>query len=141
MSFFANPDFYLQTAEGDIVKFFKAAEAGVEHAAQDFINVLGWVQSNAGEIAGFLAALLGTATSAAGGPIAIPATLISGANLLNEGMQLLNSAVTAAQQNASGTATQQAVAALAAAYSKFKEVQAATASAASVTTTPAAAHA
>lgn len=137
MSFFQNPDFYIQTAEADIVRFFQKVESEAQIIEQDFLNVLSWVQSNAGEIASFVAGLLGVAASVSGG--SIPAALLSAQSALNQGMQLVNSAVTAAQsQKASGgSVNAQTVAALSAAYSQFKSAQAAAATLAATTTAPA----
>lgn len=141
MSFFQNPDFYLQTAEADIVKFFTKVESEVQVIEQDFLNVLSWVQSNASEIASFVAGLLGVAASVSGGQI--PAALLSATNSLNTGIQLINSAVAAAQaQKTSGASVNaQTVAALSAAYAQFKSAQASAATVAATATTPAAAPA
>lgn len=136
MSFFQNPSFYIQTAEADIVSFFKSAEAEVTVIEQDFLSVLGWVQANASEIAAFVAGLLGVAASVSGGQI--PAALLSAQAALNTGMQLVNSAVAAAQaqQAAGGTVNAQTVSALSAAYAQFKTAQASAATLAATTTTP-----
>lgn len=137
MSFFQNPDFYIQTAEADIVKFFQKVGSEVQVVEQDFLNVLGWVQSNASEIASFVAGLLGVAASVSGG--SIPAALLSAQAALNQGMQLVNSAVAAAQaqKSAGSSVNAQTVAALSAAYAQFKNAQSAAASLAA-TSVPAA---
>jgi hypothetical protein len=139
MSFFQNPSFYIQTAETDIVKFFKSVEAEASVIEQDFLNALGWVQSNASEIAAFVAGLLGVA--AATGTGQIPAALLTAASALNTGMQLVNSAVAAAQstQSAGGNVNAQTVAALSAAYVQFKNAEVAAAGQAAIAAKPAAA--
>lgn len=136
MSFFQNPSFYIQTAETDIVNFFTKVKAGLEVVSQDFLNVLGWVQSDASEIAQLVAGLIGVVAGASGGQI--PAALLSAQAALNAGMQLVNTAVSAAQgQSAGGAdALTQATAALAAAYAQFKQAQAAAATQAGSTAQP-----
>lgn len=133
MSFFQNPSFYIQTAETDIVNFFTKVESEAQVVEQDFLNVLSWVQSNASEIASFVAGLLGVAASVSGG--SIPSALLTAQAALNSGMQLVNSAVAAAQaqKSAGGSVNAQTVAALSAGYAQFKVAQAAAATLASTT--------
>lgn len=143
MSFFQNPSFYIQTAESDIVNFFTKAESEAQILEQDFLNVLGWVQSNASEIAGLIAGLLGVVVGVSGG--SIPAAVLSAQTALTQAVQLLNAAIAAAQaqQAGGGSVTAQTVAAVAAAYAQLKAAQAAAAtvagSAAAPAPTPAAA--
>lgn len=141
MSFFQNPSFYVQVAEADIVKWFTAVETEAQILEQDFLNVLSWVQSNASEIAGLVAGLLGVAAAAEGGQI--PAALLSAQAALNSGMTLVNAAVSAAQSSkaAGGSVTAQTVASLSAAYQQFKVAEAAAATQAGTTAAPAAAAA
>lgn len=139
MSFFQNPNFYLQTAESDIVNFFKKAEDEVTVLEQDFLNVLSWVQQNASEIASVVAGLLGIAAVIPGaGPI--PAALIAAQTLLTQGINAVNSAVAAAQaqQASGGSVNAQTVAALSAGYSTIKQAQSAAATVAATMTAPAA---
>lgn len=138
MSFFQNPSFYIQTAESDIVSFFSKAESEAQILEQDFLNVLGWVQSNASEIAGLIAGLLGVVVSVEGG--SIPAAVLSAQTALTQAVQLLNAAVAAAQAQKAGggSVNAQTVAALAAAYAQLKAAQAAAATVAGTTAAPAA---
>jgi hypothetical protein len=126
----------LGIVETDVVNFFATAKADIAAAATWLVTkALPWMEAHGQEIATDVTGLVGVVAAAG---VGVPAPVLAASVALNEGVALVNDAISAAQQSAAtgGSSVQQAVAAGAAAYAGLKTAQGATAVAQSAIAAP-----
>jgi hypothetical protein len=125
-TFFAHLAADWQLVEEDVIAVVQNIGAGVEVAANDLAQCLGWLGTHIGQIAATVTAVQASVNSLTAAGVPIPISLVNGLNSMNQAVAGVNEALSnqAVSTNAS--------AALQTGYSATKALQIAAASAASI---------
>ena len=92
-TFFASLKADWQVVEGDVIALCQNIEAGIEVAAEDLTYCLSWLGSHIGDVAQTVAAVQGSVTTLTAAGIAIPASLTTGIQAVNDAVAGVNAAL------------------------------------------------
>lgn len=92
-AFFASLKADWQVVEGDVIALCQNIEAGVEVAAEDLTYCLSWLGSHIGDVAQTVAAVQGSVTTLTAAGIAIPPSLTTGIQAVNDAVAGVNAAL------------------------------------------------